>query len=92
MLTPKDYDSSVDIWSAGCIFGEMLLGRPLFPGAHEINQLHLILDSIGKEDITNNKSFITDGHTLVYGLINGVFTADTDTCTEADKMACIELC
>ena len=61
MLTPKDYDSSVDIWSAGCIFGEMLLGRPLFPGAHEINQLHLILDSIGKEDIANNKSFITDG-------------------------------
>jgi p38 MAP kinase len=24
--------SAVDIWSAGCIFAEMLEGRPLFPG------------------------------------------------------------
>lgn len=32
MLTWQKYDYAVDIWSAGCIFAEMLEGRPLFPG------------------------------------------------------------
>merc|ERR1712113_463275 len=33
---------SIDIWSIGCIFGEMVNGRPLFSGDSEINQLHKI--------------------------------------------------
>jgi serine/threonine protein kinase len=32
MLTWQKYDVAVDIWSAGCIFAEMLEGKPLFPG------------------------------------------------------------
>jgi serine/threonine protein kinase len=28
----RKYDVAVDIWSAGCIFAEMLEGKPLFPG------------------------------------------------------------
>ncbi|KAG7131437.1 Mitogen-activated protein kinase HOG1 like [Verticillium longisporum] len=32
MLTWQKYDVEVDIWSAGCIFAEMLEGKPLFPG------------------------------------------------------------
>lgn len=32
MLTWQKYDVAVDIWSAGCIFSEMLEGKPLFPG------------------------------------------------------------
>ena len=32
MLTWQKYDEAVDIWSVGCIFAEMLEGRPLFPG------------------------------------------------------------
>ncbi len=48
VIAPRDYDVAVDVWAAGCVLGEMLLGRPLFPGAHEVNQLHLILDSIGE--------------------------------------------
>ena len=26
------YGGSIDIWSVGCVLGELLLGRPLFPG------------------------------------------------------------
>jgi serine/threonine protein kinase len=32
MLTWQKYDYAVDIWSTGCIFAEMLEGKPLFPG------------------------------------------------------------
>ena len=39
ILTPRDYGAAVDVWSAGCIFAEMLLGRAAFPGANELNQV-----------------------------------------------------
>lgn len=31
------------MWSIGCILGEMLLGRPLFPGTSTMNQIEQIL-------------------------------------------------
>ena len=38
MLTWQHYDKAVDIWSVGCIFAEMLEGKPLFPGNDHIDQ------------------------------------------------------
>jgi serine/threonine protein kinase len=38
---------AVDVWSVGCILGEMLNNRPLFPGKHYLHQLTLILQSLG---------------------------------------------
>lgn len=35
----SSYDESVDIWALGCVMGELLLQRPLFPGEQEIDQL-----------------------------------------------------
>ncbi|KAJ3918974.1 Endonuclease/exonuclease/phosphatase [Lentinula edodes] len=32
MLAGQKYDVAVNIWSTGCIFAEMLEGKPLFPG------------------------------------------------------------
>lgn len=32
LLGAKHYSTPVDIWSIGCIFAEMINGRPLFPG------------------------------------------------------------
>lgn len=34
MINSGYYDLGIDIWSVGCILGEMLNGRPLFPGQH----------------------------------------------------------
>lgn len=34
------------MWSLGCILGEMLRGRPLFPGTSTLHQLELILATI----------------------------------------------
>lgn len=34
------------MWSCGCILGEMLLGKPLFPGSSTLNQIEKIMASI----------------------------------------------
>ncbi|MCO5587763.1 hypothetical protein L7F22_041715 [Adiantum nelumboides] len=41
------YTPAVDIWSIGCIFAEVLLGKPLFPGKNVVHQLDLITDLLG---------------------------------------------
>ena len=40
------YTKGVDMWSLGCILGELLLGKPLFPGSSTLNQLERIMSSI----------------------------------------------
>ena len=47
MLTWQKYDTEVDIWSAGCIFAEMLEGKPLFPGKDHVNQFSIITELLG---------------------------------------------
>jgi len=47
LLGETRYGCAVDIWSAGCIFAEIILGRPIFTGKAEMDQLKLIFDLIG---------------------------------------------
>ncbi|XP_051953419.1 mitogen-activated protein kinase 6-like isoform X1 [Xyrauchen texanus] len=46
LLSPNNYTKAIDMWAAGCIFAEMLSGKTLFAGAHELEQMQLILESI----------------------------------------------
>jgi len=41
------YTPAIDIWSIGCIFAEVLTGRPLFPGKNVVHQLDLMTDMLG---------------------------------------------
>ncbi|PKI55683.1 hypothetical protein CRG98_023899 [Punica granatum] len=41
------YTPAVDIWSIGCIFAELLTGKPLFPGKNAVHQLDLMTDLLG---------------------------------------------
>lgn len=41
------YTPAIDIWSIGCIFSEILTGKPLFPGKNVVHQLDLITDLLG---------------------------------------------
>ncbi|MQL88437.1 hypothetical protein Taro_020993 [Colocasia esculenta] len=41
------YTPAIDIWSIGCIFSEMLTGKPLFPGKNVVHQLDLMTDLLG---------------------------------------------
>ncbi|OMO60605.1 hypothetical protein CCACVL1_24014 [Corchorus capsularis] len=41
------YTPAVDIWSVGCIFAELLTGKPLFAGKNVVEQLDLVTDLLG---------------------------------------------
>lgn len=41
------YTPAIDIWSIGCIFAEIVTGKPLFPGKNVVHQLDLITDLLG---------------------------------------------
>jgi len=42
-----EYTTAVDIWSLGCVFAELLLGTPLFPGDSGLEQLIEIIRVLG---------------------------------------------
>jgi len=48
LLGSTRYGKAVDMWSLGCIFGEMLSGKPVFPGTSTLNQLEKICEITGK--------------------------------------------
>lgn len=47
LLGSRTYNTSIDIWSAGCIMAEMYTGRPLFPGTTNEDQLMRIFRIMG---------------------------------------------
>ncbi|KAB8648474.1 hypothetical protein FH972_026130 [Carpinus fangiana] len=47
LLGSRQYNTSIDIWSAGCIMAEMFMGRPLFPGTTNEDQLVRIFRFMG---------------------------------------------
>jgi serine/threonine protein kinase len=47
LMGQKIYSTPADIWSAGCIFAEMILGAPLLPGDSEIDQIFKIFRLLG---------------------------------------------
>ncbi|XP_068618078.1 cyclin-dependent kinase-like 4 [Battus philenor] len=48
LVAEHRYGPEVDIWAIGCLFAEMLTGDPLFPGDSDIDQLALIIRTVGK--------------------------------------------
>lgn len=47
LMGSRKYSTPVDIWSVGCIFAEMVNGRPLFPGNTDSDQLIKIFKTLG---------------------------------------------
>ena len=48
LLGYDDPHSSIDIWGAGVLFGQLVLGQPMFPGDSEIDMTMKILAFFGK--------------------------------------------
>ena len=47
LMGSKDYNTSVDMWSVGCIFAELVTKKALFPGKNEEDQLLRIFKIMG---------------------------------------------
>jgi len=66
LMKTKKFSTSSDIWSVGCIFGEIIARKPLFKGNSSSEQISLILEviecngkvekSINEKDNFHNKS------------------------------------
>ncbi|CAL9072482.1 mitogen-activated protein kinase 2 [Musa acuminata AAA Group] len=50
LLNCSEYTAAIDIWSVGCILGEIVTREPLFPGKDYVHQLRLITELIGSPD------------------------------------------
>ena len=58
-----DYTCQVDVWSMGCVITELVLGRPIFPGATTSDQLVEIIRILGtpsKDDICSMNPHFKD--------------------------------
>lgn len=55
LLSCDHYTAAIDVWSVGCILAELLGRRPLFPGKDYVDQLKLIIKTLGppsEDDLT----------------------------------------
>jgi len=57
LLGSSNYSKPTDIWSLGCILGEMLIRRPLFPGTSNLDQLERVLSFTGRPKKKELESF-----------------------------------
>lgn len=47
LLSDQHYTPSVDLWSVGCVFAEMLFNKPIFCGKNELEQWFQIIECCG---------------------------------------------
>ncbi|EGU73436.1 CMGC/CDK protein kinase [Fusarium oxysporum f. sp. raphani 54005] len=47
LLGAKTYDAAVDMWSVGCIFGELITREPLLQGKNEVDQVSRTFELCG---------------------------------------------
>jgi len=59
MLNAKGYTKAMDIWAVGCILGEMIDGKPMFPGKHYLDQISKIQEVLGSPSL-RDLDFITN--------------------------------
>ncbi len=56
LLNHPTVTKSIDVWSAGCVMAELLLGHVFLPGKSPAHQLELILKMLGTpKDLDNSK-------------------------------------
>lgn len=61
LLVYAEYSEKIDIWSIGCLAGEMLLGFPLFPGVSDYDTLCRIVKMCGNLTEEQMSAFKVEG-------------------------------
>ncbi|KAK2628599.1 hypothetical protein QTJ16_001702 [Diplocarpon rosae] len=57
LLQLRKYTTAIDLWGVGCVFGEMLIGKPILSGDSDANQLKIIFDLMGTPTEENMPDF-----------------------------------
>eukprot|EP00656_Telonema_subtile_P027312 TRINITY_DN29364_c0_g1_i1.p1 TRINITY_DN29364_c0_g1~~TRINITY_DN29364_c0_g1_i1.p1 ORF type:complete len:231 (+),score=38.37 TRINITY_DN29364_c0_g1_i1:262-954(+) len=88
LLGSTKYTKGVDMWSVGCILGELMLEKPIFPGTSTMNQLERIIAVIGKptpQDIASVHSQYAE--TMLESLTRVVPKSYQELCPKASPEA-----
>ncbi|KAH9157248.1 hypothetical protein AeRB84_000923 [Aphanomyces euteiches] len=82
LLGSESYTSAIDIWACGCIFGELILNKPLMSGSTDLEQLQLIYKLLGRptermwpgmSSLPNASKLYFDSSAYVYNNIPKLF-------------------
>ncbi|KAJ2712789.1 serine/threonine protein kinase, CMGC, CDC2/CDK sub, partial [Coemansia spiralis] len=52
LLGERKYTTAIDVWGIGCIFAEMLIGKPVFQGSTDLNQIDQVMRVCGSPNDT----------------------------------------
>ena len=58
------------MWGAGCILGEILAGKPVFPGSNTMQQLELIAGLVGTPEKDTCKHISDYAQTMIDNMVN----------------------
>ena len=64
-MSMQGYSKALDIWSVGCILGEMINNKPMFPGKHYLDQICKIQELLGTST-KQELSFISNPKAQLY--------------------------
>ncbi|KAF2823811.1 Pkinase-domain-containing protein [Ophiobolus disseminans] len=53
LLQLRKYTPAIDMWGAGCVFGEMFKRKPILAGQSDINQAQIIFELVGSPNDQN---------------------------------------
>ncbi|CAB9518642.1 Mitogen-activated protein kinase HOG1 (Fragment) [Seminavis robusta] len=59
LLGSKTYSQAIDMWGAGCVFAELLLGYPLWSGKSESEQMEAIFSTVGPPSVESWPNLLT---------------------------------
>jgi len=60
LLGSNNYSKAVDMWSIGCILGELMGSKPMFPGSSTINQIDRIMSILGRPTVEDLDAIQSD--------------------------------
>jgi len=70
LLGSTHYGVKADMWSMGCIFGELLGGKPMFPGTSTLSQINKVLEVTGKPSERDIKSLNSElAETMIENIV-----------------------
>ena len=56
----------MDVWAVGCIFAELIIRYPLFPGTGDVDQLAKIFKVLGTPQDKGSSTFLTSSFILSF--------------------------